>query len=81
MLDPANPISVASKALDLISGFLFSREEEFELVAQLMEEDTVFKALFGRVCNSPMVTYADVEYAQRHVQIIQSFVERKHSLD
>ena len=42
MLDPLKPVSVASKALDLISGLLYSRDEEFELIGYLMEEDNIF---------------------------------------
>jgi hypothetical protein len=51
MLDSGRPTCVASKALDLVSGFLFSREEEFGLIAQLMEEEDLFKALYTRSCN------------------------------
>ena len=45
-----------------------------------MEEEDIFKALFTRTCNTPMISYRDIEFTHRHVKLMLEFLQSKIKL-
>ena len=78
MLHPGQPPSIAMKGLDILNALTFTRDDEFPLISQLIEQDGIFTQFAKRtsvqdqLCDRPQL-----DFAVAHLEFTKTYLLKK----